>query len=100
MKAGTGIGTVTSVPAGINCGTDCSEVVNYGTVVTLSAAPSTGRGSVFSGWSGGGCSGTGTLRRDGHRRDPSDRDVHLFTGTRHVQLHRRDCHVVHGARPA
>jgi hypothetical protein len=59
-KAGTGTGTVTSVPDGINCGTVCSEVVNYGAVVTLSAVPTAGSGSAFGGWSGGGCSGTGT----------------------------------------
>lgn len=59
-KAGTGTGAVTSMPAGINCGSDCSEAVNYGSVVTLSAVPTSGSGSVFSGWSGGGCTGTGT----------------------------------------
>ena len=56
-KAGTGSGTVTSSPAGINCGTDCTEPYNYGTVVTLTAAASTG--STFGGWSGA-CTGTGT----------------------------------------
>ena len=57
-KAGTGSGTVTSSPAGINCGADCSEPYNSGTSVTLTASPS--GGSTFAGWSGGGCSGTGT----------------------------------------
>ncbi|MEW6417445.1 MAG: DNRLRE domain-containing protein [Nitrospirota bacterium] len=57
-KTGTGTGTVTSSPAGINCGTDCSEAYNAGTVVTLTASPATG--STFTGWSGGGCTGTGT----------------------------------------
>jgi len=57
VKAGTGIGTVTSTPAGLNCGPTCSEVVNYGTAVTLSAASTVG--TVFSGWTGGGCTGTG-----------------------------------------
>jgi hypothetical protein len=58
-KAGNGSGSsvVTSSPAGINCGTDCSEPFVYGTAVTLTAAPATG--ATFSGWSGGGCSGTG-----------------------------------------
>lgn len=32
-------GTVTSVPAGINCGTDCSELYEEGTVVNLQAIP-------------------------------------------------------------
>ena len=51
-------GTVTSSPAGISCGTDCSEVYDHGTVVTLTAGG--GAGATFTGWSGGGCSGTGT----------------------------------------
>ncbi|RPJ26489.1 MAG: hypothetical protein EHM33_11375 [Chloroflexi bacterium] len=49
-RAGTGNGTVTSAPAGINCGSDCSENYTSGTVVTLAAAPA-GR-STFAGWSG------------------------------------------------
>ena len=57
-KSGTGSGTVTSSPAGINCGSDCSEAYNQGTVVTLTATSSSG--STFTGWSGGGCSGTGS----------------------------------------
>jgi hypothetical protein len=57
-KAGTGSGTVTSNPAGITCGSTCSAAYNGGTVVTLSAVPDAG--SVFTGWSGGGCAGTGT----------------------------------------
>jgi hypothetical protein len=56
-KAGTGSGTVTSNPAGINCGSTCTANYNSGTVVTLTA--SAAGGSRFSGWSGGGCSGTG-----------------------------------------
>ena len=55
---GQGTGTVTSDPAGISCGTDCSEPYLYGTVVTLSAKANAG--STFAGWYGGGCSGTGT----------------------------------------
>lgn len=54
----SGTGTVTSNPAGINCGTDCTETYNSSASVTLTAAPATG--STFAGWSGGGCSGTGT----------------------------------------
>ena len=37
-----GEGTVTASPAGINCGTDCSEAYASGTVVTLTATPATG----------------------------------------------------------
>jgi len=36
-KAGTGTGTVTSSPAGIECGSKCSTTYTNGTVVTLSA---------------------------------------------------------------
>ena len=36
-KTGTGTGTVTSSPAGINCGTECSAEYDSGTEVTLSA---------------------------------------------------------------
>ncbi|MBW2262930.1 MAG: hypothetical protein JRG91_13215 [Deltaproteobacteria bacterium] len=57
-RAGSGSGSVTSTPAGISCGTDCSEAYSHGTAVTLTAAA--GSGSVFTGWSGGGCSGTGS----------------------------------------
>jgi hypothetical protein len=56
-RSGTGTGTVTSNPAGINCGADCSEGVTPGTAVTLTATPNAN--SSFTGWSGGGCSGTG-----------------------------------------
>ncbi|HSS52085.1 MAG TPA: hypothetical protein VLX28_24345 [Thermoanaerobaculia bacterium] len=56
-KAGTGSGTVTSSPAGINCGASCSAVFTTGTAVTLTAAPVSG--STFSGWSGA-CTGTGS----------------------------------------
>jgi len=59
-KTGTGSGTVTSSPAGINCGADCTEAYNANTIVTLTAAPLAG--STFAGWSGGGCSGTGTCQ--------------------------------------
>ncbi|CAK0761782.1 hypothetical protein CCP3SC15_270010 [Gammaproteobacteria bacterium] len=56
-KAGTGTGTVTSNPAGINCGGDCMGSYSSGTNVTLTATPDSG--STFVGWSGGGCSGAG-----------------------------------------
>ncbi|HEY9065434.1 MAG TPA: galactose oxidase-like domain-containing protein [Burkholderiaceae bacterium] len=50
-------GTVTSSPAGINCGTTCSSAFNSGTVVTLTARVVGNR--AFTGWSGA-CTGTGT----------------------------------------
>lgn len=52
-KGGSGGGTVTSSPAGINCGTDCAEKYAPETVVTLTATPAAG--SVFVGWSGADC---------------------------------------------
>src|SRR5262249_28825938 len=40
--AGNGSGSVTSNPAGITCGTDCTEIYNSGTVVTFTATPASG----------------------------------------------------------
>ncbi|MBU2548450.1 MAG: DUF1566 domain-containing protein, partial [Proteobacteria bacterium] len=56
-KTGGGAGTVSSDPAGIDCGADCEQKYDPATQITLSATP--GMGSSFTGWSGGGCSGTG-----------------------------------------
>ena len=58
-KPGTGSGTVTSNPTGINCGVDCTKDYPMGTVVTLTATSDTG--STFTGWSGDAdCSDDGT----------------------------------------
>ena len=57
-KSGNGAGTITSNPAGISCGLDCSEEYVVGQIITLTATADTG--SEFTGWSGGGCAGTGT----------------------------------------
>ena len=48
---------VTSTPAGINCGSDCSETYDVVTGVTLTATPE--GSAVFAGWSGA-CTGTST----------------------------------------
>lgn len=56
-KSGTGSGTVTTAPTGINCGDDCDEDYAPGTEVTLTASADSN--STFAGWSGSGCSGTG-----------------------------------------
>jgi hypothetical protein len=55
-KAGTGSGTVTSDPPGIDCGTDCTEDLFQATVITLTAVADTG--SIFDSWSGA-CTGSG-----------------------------------------
>jgi uncharacterized delta-60 repeat protein len=55
--AGNGSGVVTSSPAGIDCGTTCTETFAEVVPVTLTATPAAG--SLFTGWQGGeGCSGT------------------------------------------
>lgn len=57
LRAGTGQGSVQSLPSGISCGADCSRKFAPGSVVTLkaTAAPN----CTFTGWTGGDCSGTG-----------------------------------------
>lgn len=54
----TGNGTVTSSPYGISCGGTCSYT--FGTPQTVVLTATADSGSIFTGWSGGGCSGTGT----------------------------------------
>ncbi|MCA0353706.1 MAG: hypothetical protein LCH85_17065 [Chloroflexi bacterium] len=53
-RAGTGSGTISSEPTGINCGDVCSAYFAESSVITLTATPASN--SVFSGWSGV-CSG-------------------------------------------
>lgn|GEM_PF-2497006 len=55
QKAGTASGRVTSNPAGIDCGTDCSEPFADSTNVALTATANPG--SVFVGWKGSFCDG-------------------------------------------
>jgi hypothetical protein len=57
-RGGTGTGSIASNPTGISCGTDCDQTFTANQSVTLTATPATS--STFGGWSGGGCSGTGT----------------------------------------
>jgi uncharacterized repeat protein (TIGR01451 family) len=57
-RAGAGSGRVWSAPGGIDCGETCESFFDCFTEVTLTADAA--EGSTFAGWSGGGCSGTGT----------------------------------------
>lgn len=61
-KSGSGAGTVTSSPVGINCGGSCSAQFTGGTPVTMTATADAG--STFTGWSNGTgsvtCTGSGT----------------------------------------
>jgi len=54
---GSGGGSVTSDPTGIACPEACRYAYEPDTQVTLTASPAPD--STFTGWSGGGCSGTG-----------------------------------------
>ncbi len=56
-SSGSASGTITSNPAGIDCGTTCTASFTSGTSVVLTAMPA--KGATFSGWSGA-CSGKGT----------------------------------------
>jgi len=53
-RSGPGSGTVTSSPAGIDCGSTCSAIFSTGTNLTLSAEADDD--SNFNGWAGP-CSG-------------------------------------------
>ena len=56
-RSGSGVGTVTSNPAGINCTPTCFANFASSTSVSLTATPATG--FIFGGWSGE-CTGTST----------------------------------------
>ena len=64
-KTGSGTGTVTSTDGGINCGSTCSGSFNSGTVVQLNATAAAG--SIFTGWTGAGCSSTGSVTIDANK---------------------------------
>jgi len=54
-RSGTGSGSVSG--SGIDCGATCSITLEAGSSATLNATPAAG--SLFAGWSGAGCAGTG-----------------------------------------
>lgn len=68
-KTGSGSGTVTSLPPGINCGPTCAVTFNAGTAVTLTATPAPY--FMFAGWSGRDSTSTNTC----HIAMNSDRSV-------------------------
>ncbi len=59
-KDGIGSGTIISITSGIDCGSDCSETYEAGTIVELIATSSSDN-TMFFGWSGA-CTGMGTCR--------------------------------------
>ena len=76
-KNGTGSGTVTSAPAGIDCGATCN--FDFAGMVTLTATPDAG--SIFVGWSG--CDSTAgntcTVDMNAARAVNATFDIELFT---------------------
>jgi len=58
-KVGVGTGTVTSSPAGIDCGADCFETYGENSSVTLTPSPDTG--FYFTGWAGDADCSDGTV---------------------------------------
>jgi RHS repeat-associated protein/uncharacterized repeat protein (TIGR02543 family) len=57
-QTGSGTGSITSAPAGIECGASCNISYDWGTQVTLTATPSAD--SLFNGWTGA-CIGTANV---------------------------------------
>jgi len=82
-KTGNGTGRVTSYPAGIDCGVDCSEEYPPAATVELRADPDSS--STFEGWTGEGCEAAGTgpcaVRMDRPRRVTARFALRSFTVT-------------------
>lgn len=78
---GSGSGSVTSDPTGIQCSPDCTSEFNPQTQVTLTAAAS--QGSTFTGWSGdcSGSSATFTVTMDGDKTCNANFDLSSPTYT-------------------
>jgi hypothetical protein len=58
LKGGDGTGKVVSTPTGIDCGATCSA--NFLNNITVTLTATADGGSTFTGWSGNGCTGTGS----------------------------------------
>jgi hypothetical protein len=82
-KTGAGSGTVSSMPAGVDCGGTCLAWFEPGTVVTLTATPASG--SSFGGW-GGACLGPGTVIPPGEVVPPVYQCVLPMTAARDVTV--------------
>lgn len=78
---GTGSGEVSSDPAGILCGTDCSAMFAEGVAVTLTAVAD--QGSTFTGWSGA-CTGTETCVVT---MDEAQNVTATFSEESHIEYH-------------
>ena len=100
LKTGTGTGTVTSSPAGINCGPDCQEDYLVGTAITLTYYAA--GGTVFLGWSGDADCSDGVVTMSGpHLHRHVRRAWHAAIQQRGLPCHRarRQCtgdHHAHG----
>lgn len=84
-KSGTGSGTVTSQPSGIDCGNTCTADFGISETVTLAATPAPG--SEFVGWSGA-CSGSSgcSMAMDVARNVSAQFDVEHFEHARSLTL--------------
>jgi hypothetical protein len=94
---GPGSGDVTSQPTGIDCGSDCSQMYENGTPITL--VPKPDDGSQFGGFSGSDCSDSFTITKDMTCTATFTKVPHLFqvkkegTGSGHIATQQKgiDC---------
>ncbi len=78
-KSGSGSGTVTSSPIGIDCGADCSQEYGSGLAITLTATAATG--STFAGWSGDADCTDGQVIMDANKTCTASFNTMEITGT-------------------